>query len=164
VESEPGKGSCFFFILPFTLHKEVEDKLILERIPLSVAEHKLKGKILLVEDEAINQLVTKRQLELWGLQVEIAQQGEEAIDMHRRNPYDLIMMDIQLPVMDGVTATKKIRAMEQTGLRKTPIVAFTAAALLGDRERFMEQGMDDYIAKPVDMNELYNILAKLLEQ
>ena len=128
-----------------------------------MAEHKLKGKILLVEDEAINQLVTKRQLELWGLQVEIAQQGEEAIDMHRRNPYDLIMMDIQLPVMDGVTATKEIRAMEQYGLRKTPIVAFTAAALLGDRERFLEQGMDDYIAKPVDMNELYNILAKLLE-
>lgn len=164
VESELGKGSCFFFILPFALHTEAEAKNPLERIPRSIAVAKLRGRVLLVEDEPINQLVTKRQLELWGLQVDLAENGEEACAMHQSSGYDLILMDIQLPVMDGLTATLRIRELEQSKASSTPIIAYTAAALMGDRERFLAKGMDDYLAKPIDMNELYNILAKHLHK
>jgi len=161
VESEPGKGSCFYFILPFALHKGSSTNMELETIPESIFVKMLDAHILLVEDDPINQMLIKRQLELWGLTVDIAQQGEEALRMHAEKKYQLILMDIHLPVMDGLTATGIIREREQG--HQTPIIAVTAAALLGDRERILACGLDDYIAKPIDMNELYNILAKHLD-
>lgn len=164
VESDLGKGSCFFFILPFDTYTEAEDKPPIQSIPSSIASYKLQGRLLLVEDEPLNQIVTKRQLELWGMVVEIANNGSEALQMHRRGTYDLILMDIKMPEMDGLTATAQIRAREAELDAHTPIVAFTAAALMGDRERFLAHDMDDYIAKPIDMNELYSILAKHLNQ
>ncbi|MDD4310668.1 MAG: transporter substrate-binding domain-containing protein, partial [Candidatus Cloacimonetes bacterium] len=142
LESEPGKGSCFFFILPFKIYTETLDKAPLEKMPDTKEHPKLKGRVLLVEDEPINQKVSQRQLELWGLQAEIANTGQEAVDKHQTILYDLILMDIQLPVMDGLSATQQIRDMEKVLIRHTPIVAYTAAALMGDRERFLHAGMD----------------------
>ncbi|MCB5249192.1 MAG: ATP-binding protein, partial [Candidatus Cloacimonadales bacterium] len=162
VESEPSKGSCFFFILPFKHYdkiKEAEPELSTEDV---FYDKSLSGKVLVVEDEPINQMVTRRQLETWGLQVDVAANGMEALSAFEQNRYDVILMDIQMPVMDGITATQKIRDLELARQMHTPIVAFTAAALVGDRERFLAVGMDAYIAKPIDVEELYQILGSLL--
>jgi len=163
VESEPGKGSCFFFILPFSIYNELPQSETEHIHPEILIDQHINAKILLVEDEPVNQLVTKRQLETWGLTVDIANTGAEALLMYQNNHYDLILMDIQMPVMDGITATQKIRDMEVSISRHIPIVAFTAAALVGDRERFLAAGMDEYLAKPVEMNDMHRIIVKLLD-
>lgn len=161
VESEQDKGSSFFFILPFEIHCQAIQPIGDEPRQSNQMLPPLKGmKVLLVEDEPINQVVTKRQLENWNITVSLAANGQTALDLCKQNRFDAILMDIQMPVMDGITATQTLRLSEiQKGLH-TPIIAFTAAALVGDRERFLECGMDDYIAKPVDMAELHSILAK----
>lgn len=161
VESEPGKGSSFFFILPFALSY---DDLHSDTSSTIQAETKLSSftgmKVLIVEDEPINQIVTRTQLEGWNIEVTIAANGEQALELSKLHRFDAILMDIQMPVMDGITATQTIRLREIESGIHTPIIAFTAAALVGDRERFIECGMDDYIAKPIDMAQLHRILAK----
>lgn len=164
VESEQEKGSSFFFILPFA--KAVEQPALVSQH--SHPELKLQAlpgmQVLLVEDEPINQAVTRRQLESWEIKVSIAANGQEALDLCAQNSYHAILMDVQMPVMDGITATKTLRLREISKGVHTPIIAFTAAAMVGDRERFLESGMDDYIAKPIDMNMLYALLHKYAQQ
>ena len=124
-----------------------------------------KGKILVAEDNFINQKLVKQILLRYGLEVELANNGLEAFEKYRSSTYDLIFMDIQMPVMDGVEATHEILNYErEEKLSHTPIVALTANALKGDRERFIEEGLDDYIPKPIETNELLFILKKFLEQ
>ena len=124
---------------------------------------KYEGKVLVVEDNVINQKLVKNILEGLGLDVEIAQNGLEAFEMRRDNDYDLIFMDIQMPVMNGVEATHEILEYEEDeDLTHVPIVALTANALKGDRERFLGEGMDEYISKPIEMSELIYILNKFL--
>ncbi len=124
---------------------------------------KFQGKILVVEDNVINQKLVKNILEGLGMKVEIAQNGLEAIEMRKKNDYDLIFMDIQMPVMDGVEATHGILGYEEKEKKDhVPIVALTANALKGDRERFLAEGMDEYISKPIEMSELIYILNKFL--
>lgn len=161
VESEPGQGSNFFFIIPFTHKADEESKDSSQASHPEILLQQLPGmKVLLVEDEPVNQVVTKRQLEGWGIKVSVAANGQEALELCAKHAFDAILMDIQMPVMDGLTATSMLRQREQNTARHTPVIAFTAAALVGDRERFLENGMDDYIAKPIDMNMLYGILSK----
>lgn len=161
VESEPGQGSNFFFIIPFAHKAEMIEEAGSEASHPEIMLQHLPGmQVLLVEDEPVNQVVTKRQLEGWDIQVTVAANGQEALDLCGKYGYDAILMDIQMPVMDGLTATHILRNREQGTSKHTPVIAFTAAALVGDRERFLENGMDDYIAKPIDMNQLYNILSK----
>lgn len=120
-------------------------------------------RILLVEDNIINQLAAKKILEKIGFdQIEIAQNGQEACDMIRLNKYDLVFMDIQMPVMDGLLATKKIRAWEKNSGNDyhITIIAMTANALEGDREKCISAGMDDYVSKPINKDLLINILKK----
>ena len=124
-----------------------------------------KGKILVAEDNFINQKLVKQILLRYGLEVELANNGLEAFEKYRSTQYDLIFMDIQMPVMDGVEATHEILNYEkEERLHHTPIIALTANALKGDRERFIEEGLDDYIPKPIETNELLFILKKFLEQ
>jgi signal transduction histidine kinase/DNA-binding response OmpR family regulator len=124
---------------------------------------KYEGKVLVVEDNVINQKLVKNILEGLGLEVEIAQNGLEAFEKRRANDYDLIFMDIQMPVMNGVEATHEILEYEQDEQEPhVPIVALTANALKGDRERFLSEGMDEYISKPIEMSELIYILNKFL--
>ena len=124
-----------------------------------------KGKILVAEDNFINQKLVKQILIRYGLEVELANNGLEAFEKYRTNQYDLIFMDIQMPVMDGVEATHEILNYEREDkIPHTPIIALTANALKGDRERFIEEGLDDYIPKPIETNELLFILKKFLEQ
>lgn len=119
--------------------------------------------ILLVEDNLVNQLVATTLLTRAGYQVEKANNGQEAVEMNTNKTFDLILMDYQMPVMDGLEATRRIREYEeQTGLKRTPIIAMTANAMKGDKEICLEVGMDDYIAKPIDSALLFETLKKWL--
>ena len=118
-----------------------------------------KLHILLAEDNFINQKVAVRMLEIGGYEVSVANNGREAVEMFSTNGFDLILMDAQMPEMDGIEATRKIREMNKKK-RSVPIIAMTAHALKGDRERFLNAGMDDYISKPVQQKELMALMDK----
>jgi signal transduction histidine kinase/CheY-like chemotaxis protein len=162
VESEPGEGSQFFFIIPFKKKNEVR----MSSVELTIDDLEQNEKLpplnlLLVEDELINQNATKRQLERWGLKVTVASNGAEALGLVELMNFDCVLMDIQMPVMDGVTATRKIREKEKESGKHLIIYACTALALSGDKERFIEAGMDDYISKPINLVHLYRMLQKV---
>lgn len=120
-----------------------------------------KLRILLVEDGKANQVLAKRILQKWEHSVEIAENGEEAIACWQAGNYDLILMDVQMPVMDGLAATRRIRDAESKTDSHIPIVAMTAHAMKGDRARCIEAGMDGYLAKPFRQQELNKVLANL---
>jgi len=117
---------------------------------------KIKGKILVAEDNRINQLFIAGLLKQFGCAFDLVDNGEQAVAAVEQRQYDLILMDCQMPEMDGLTATREIRVRESTGLLsgKVPIIALTANAIKGDRERCIEAGMNDYITKPIDSNRL----------
>ena len=123
--------------------------------------NKIKREILIAEDNAINQKLLMKILEGYALNVTTAINGLEAANAVKEHHFDLIFMDIAMPVMDGVTATKEILAYEkEQGHEHTPIIAVTANALKGDKERFLNDGLDDYIAKPAKQNDIQRILEK----
>jgi CheY-like chemotaxis protein len=134
--------------------------------PLASAETRLRERyagrlVLLVEDEPINQEVSCDLLEAAGLAVDLAADGRAAVDMARANDYALILMDVQLPIMSGIEATRAIRAL--SGRRATPILAMTANAFTEDRRLCLEAGMNDHVAKPVNPEALYTALLKWLD-
>ena len=116
--------------------------------------------MLLAEDNVVNQKVASRLLEKQGHSVEIVSNGVEALDAHSRSRFDLILMDVQMPVMNGYDATRAIRAREALTGRHIPIVALTAHAMKGDREVCLEAGMDDYLGKPIHPVELFAIIER----
>jgi CheY-like chemotaxis protein len=164
-ESELGQGSVFRFTARFKLDhaaeapsKGAEGK----RGDKTSGKEKLKpilgAKILLTEDNEVNQLVASRILNNAGFIVDIANNGLEAVEKVQAEKYDLVLMDIQMPEMDGLTASKTIRALP--GFADLPIVAMTAHAMSGDRELSLAAGMNDHVSKPININELFNALAK----
>jgi CheY-like chemotaxis protein/HPt (histidine-containing phosphotransfer) domain-containing protein len=116
--------------------------------------------LLLVEDNAINQKLAIALLERWGHRVTVAENGQVALDWVSKHTFDVILMDMMMPVMDGLEATRRIRAL-QTEAAKVPIVAMTANAMESDRERCMQAGMDDYISKPIKAQELLALLQNM---
>jgi CheY-like chemotaxis protein len=124
----------------------------------SAAQQRYAGHLLLVEDNLVNQKVAARFLERLGCTVEVAGNGAEGVAAATARHFDIILMDVQMPVMDGVTATRKIREMETW--RKTPIIALTANAMAGERERCAAAGMDDYLTKPIEVERLRAILSR----
>lgn len=119
--------------------------------------------ILLVEDDETSRFVAKRMLESLGAAIVAVHNGEEALDALSKERFDCVLMDIHMPVMDGITATKTIRAMSHENIRSVPIIALTAFAMQGDREKFLEAGMNDYVAKPIQMAELRMALVRVAE-
>jgi CheY-like chemotaxis protein/anti-sigma regulatory factor (Ser/Thr protein kinase) len=119
-------------------------------------------KVLLVDDDEATQMHISRLLEKQKLTVRIAENGERALEELTRSQFDCVLMDVQMPVLDGVEATKRIRA-SRTGFQDVPIIALTAYAMSGDRETFLQAGMDDYIAKPVESKELIAIIKRNIE-
>ncbi len=129
----------------------------------SIAQHRAprvgpSTRVLVAEDSHVNQIVAKNLLEKLGCHVDIAQNGREAVDMLLQSPYEVVFMDCQMPGMDGFEATAEIRANQD--LTEMPIIAMTANAMTGDRERCLAAGMNDYIAKPVDSGHLQDVLKK----
>jgi CheY-like chemotaxis protein len=151
--SKPGEGSRFTFILKVkTGLRKIEKKINIGDITdFSL----LTGKqILVVEDNKINQIIVRKFLVQWGTKIEIAENGQEALDKLEQAPFDLILMDLQMPVMDGYEATKKIRK-SVSSYAKIPIVALSASAMLQIRDRAIKIGMNDFVTKPFNPNELY---------
>ncbi len=154
VESKKGKGSTFYFTLKFRAGRKVKGKS--EQRP-SFDKTLNALNILVAEDDKISRRVIEKMLIEKGHSVDTAQNGQEAVKMSQEKIYDVILMDIQMPEMNGLEATRKIREIE--GAEKhTPIIAITAYALQGDRERFLSMGIDEYISKPVHMEELFYTL------
>ncbi|MBF0295075.1 MAG: response regulator [Magnetococcales bacterium] len=118
-------------------------------------------RVLLVEDNEINQQVARELLEEEGIAVSIADNGQEAVDAVSANPFDLVLMDVQMPVMDGYAATRAMRAMP--ALHDLPIIAMTANAMAGDREKCISYGMNDHISKPIDPPVMFATMARHLE-
>lgn len=116
------------------------------------------AKILLVEDNKMNQLVATKMIKKMCSNIDIAENGQQALEMYHENAYDIIFMDIQMPVMDGLTSAKKIREIEQETNRHVPIVAMTANAMNEDRQACMKAGMDEFITKPVSLENVNRVL------
>jgi CheY-like chemotaxis protein/HPt (histidine-containing phosphotransfer) domain-containing protein len=117
--------------------------------------------VLLAEDNLVNQKLVVRLLEKEGHVVVVAGNGHEAVTAFQRQPFDLVLMDVQMPEMDGFEATAALRAAERAGEQRVPIVALTAHAMKGDRERCLAAGMDDYLAKPVQLAQLQAVIGRL---
>jgi len=163
VRSVLGEGSDFYFEIPLVACKEDECKE--ERISQDEEVLKLKfsAHLLIVEDNKTNQMLMSMILEDLGITFDIANDGVEALEHFKSDTYDMIMMDENMPNMNGVEATKQIRHMEKmSSLHNTPIIAVTANAMLKDRDRFLSAGMDDYISKPYSETDIVSVLKKYI--
>jgi CheY-like chemotaxis protein len=157
VKSELNKGTKFSFTLPF---KKIG--IINENIPEVVDEIKLRNvKVLVAEDVALNQLLIKIILMDFGFELEIAENGKMAIEKLKENQYDIILMDLQMPEMNGFDATVYIR--EEMNLQ-IPIIALTADVTTVDFEKCLAVGMNDYISKPIDEKLLYSKIINALKK
>ncbi|WP_133405387.1 response regulator [Parashewanella tropica] len=156
---KPFKASALFdSIVDAFAQKESQDSLALQA-PVELPT--TKGKILLVEDNLINQQVASELLKSADYEVEIAENGQVALDMIAQNIYQAVLMDIQMPVMDGLTAAKKLR--ETYSATELPIIAMTAHAMSGDREKSLSAGMNAHITKPIILNELFDTLSEWIK-
>ena len=158
VKSEPGKGSTFYFTVRMPLVRELPQNV--EASAAVVAAAYVPLRILLAEDNPANQKLAGYILQDRGHLIEIAGNGQEAIYLTEQNRYDVILMDVQMPIMDGLEATAMIRKRED-GDRRVPIIAMTAHAMRGDRDRCLAAGMDGYIAKPISPPELIGLVERL---
>ncbi|MBY0336384.1 MAG: response regulator [Acetobacteraceae bacterium] len=164
VDSTPGRGSTFFFDLPLTpLPESGSPPARLQPAPTN-GEHPpaAHGRILLAEDGKANQLVAAAILRKAGYTVELARDGAEAAAAAESGDYDLILMDVRMPLMDGFAATRAIRAL-QGSRGRVPIIAMTAAAMPGDAEKCLDAGMDGHLAKPLDRIQLLAAVERVLE-
>lgn len=162
LESEVGAGSVFHFTV--ALKRASEEHFRASLTALAQGTVSAEGlRILLVEDNAVNQKVAVHLLEKYKHKVDVAQDGLEALAAFDANKYDLVLMDLQMPKMDGLEATRAIRQREQAKRRHTPIVGLTASAMREDRTRCLEAGMDAYLAKPVRPEELHATISKFCQ-
>lgn len=160
--SEPGRGSTFEVILPL-----VKTDIPIRKPSLNSEQFNWKDRnlnILVVEDNFMNQKFISRLLDKWGLQYIIAKDGKEGVEFCKRSQYDLIFMDIRMPVMDGYEACKRIRNLSDNPNRNIPIIALTASALAGDREKAYEMGMSGHLTKPFTPIQLQNMLHEHLPE
>ncbi len=174
VESEEGKGATFYFTVALKVSEQPpvsetseEESIAVETAAVETETVKVPKaeekplEILVAEDNPINQKLIRIVLEKFGLNVTLANNGEEALGARKANRYDMIFMDVQMPVMGGVEATHKILAYEkENNLAHIPIIALTANALAGDREKYISEGMDDYATKPLDVKVIENLVEK----
>ncbi len=155
LESKENEGSRFYFTIKIEYD---ENTFLVEQNEEQNKPLKTNEKLLLVEDNEINQLIVKDHLEKYGLSIDIASNGVEAISKVEQNSYALILMDIQMPIMDGIEATKKIREKNID----TPIVALSAAVMQKDKQETIEAGMNYHLSKPIDWDEVQRVLKKYL--
>lgn len=156
VSSEQGKGTTFSFYIPYEIAKEQLNTIPVARIDYFKDISNTALRVLVVDDNAINQSLMKHLLSQWNIDFEMASNGLEAVEYLRKNDCDLVLMDLQMPQMDGYTATQQIREMLKLDI---PIIAMTAHALPGEREKCLSRGMNEYISKPIKEEELFKLIA-----
>jgi signal transduction histidine kinase/DNA-binding response OmpR family regulator len=161
VMSSEGGGSSFCLKVPLSRTNGATINTQSDSAHLS-KEH-LKGNILIVEDDSLLQQLVSAQMNQLGLTHTVVGSGTLALEEAGRSEFDLILMDCHLPGLDGFSVTRKIRTMEQSGKKRTPIIAMTAGAMAGDYDRCINAGMDDYLSKPYTLNELRRVLLKWLQ-
>ncbi len=159
VESEVGKGSTFHVALRFAVAQPHAGQPAATEVEAG-SHPRTALRILLAEDNPINQKVIVKILEVEGHQVTVASDGNEAVELAGREAFDLILMDVQMPTMSGLEAARLIREREHVTGGHIPIVALTASAMKGDRERCLEAGMDDYLSKPVRPDALLELISR----
>jgi CheY-like chemotaxis protein len=152
-------GSAFHFHIKLVAARPAVPAGAGKPEPLTAPPRALR--ILLAEDNAVNRRLAQLLLEKQGHFVVCAENGRVAVRLYDSEPFDLILMDVQMPEMDGLEATTAIRKLEETGSRRIPIVALTAHAMRSDRERCLAAGMDAYITKPIHPKELYQTIQEL---
>ncbi|MEO6521057.1 MAG: PAS domain S-box protein [Mucilaginibacter sp.] len=159
LDSEIGVGSTFSFDLTFQ-NSDLKIEIITAR-QSPVIPGSLKGtRVLMAEDNQINVLLAKQFLKQWDVECDVAENGVLAVQLARTNDYDVVLMDLQMPDMDGYTATEEIRKLEPASrYKKLPIIALTASAMLDNKDRAFIVGMDDYVSKPFSPDELYRKIA-----
>ncbi|WP_290646208.1 ATP-binding protein [Aquabacterium sp.] len=170
--SAMGVGTTFEIILetPYSTAdlaadtSEVDQMMFRDSVPPEDHDWQLSGDVLLVEDNEVNAFIASMTLESLGVRCQQARNGEVALQMFKEQAFDVILMDCEMPIMDGYEAVRQIRAIEDedTARQRTPVVALTAHALTGDREACLEKGMDDYLTKPFDRHMLAVTLSKWL--
>jgi signal transduction histidine kinase/CheY-like chemotaxis protein len=162
VRSEVGVGSTFWFWIPLVISREQAPAAPMAAValpqPQTPSTETPRGRILIVEDNAVNQLVAVKLVQKLGYKTDSARNGQEALEFFSATDYFLILMDCQMPVMDGIDATREIRKRESG--RRTPIVALTARAMKEDEANCLAAGMDSFLAKPIDSVKLAEIVAK----
>ncbi len=178
VESTVGQGSSFHFTAVLGAVNRMPENAsaaapaqaaaacppVAELAPAAPLQKKKKQlRILLAEDNAVNRKIACHVLEKQGHHVTVAGDGRKALNALDQTPFDVVLMDVQMPEMDGFEATGAIRARERATGMHLPIIAMTAHAMQGDRERCIAAGMDDYISKPLDIKELIELLEKFSE-
>ena len=167
VSSEYQKGSTFWFVFPALItNPEASVSKSLEQAAKSSLNNKIKNNhhslnILFAEDKVVNQKVISLILASMGHQITIAGNGEQALSLYKPGKYDLILMDIQMPVMDGITATRKLKENFQ---QLPPIIGLSANAFEGDREKYMDMGMDEYLTKPLKKEAFTELIARLMHK
>jgi len=162
LDSVEGEGASFWFTASFAYDDEAQQ--LDSDQQQDVESGRLEAKILLAEDNPINQMVAQKMLEKLGLKADVTNNGAEAVKVLSETAYDLVLMDCQMPEMDGFDATREIRKQGIKALndKPLPVIAMTANVMSGDRERCLEVGMDDYIGKPVQLDKLEKVLRKWL--
>ena len=158
LESEQGKGSTFFFTVQVGKGNAVDMEESKSLTSLAGENPLPRLRILLAEDNEINQEIAVELLTNLNLDVTVANNGQEALDIWEGDDFDLILMDIQMPLIDGLTAARQIRQHKAPRSATVPIIAMTANAMSGDRQKSLDAGMNDHITKPLDVNELYSTL------
>jgi PAS domain S-box-containing protein len=159
VESEVGVGTTFAFCVTFGNEAQSHDDEVASE---SRTASPVPCRILLAEDDETTAFSISRLLEKSGLSVTVAHNGQEAVEMHEANDFDIILMDVSMPIMDGIEACQRIRGSGNSHKRDIPIIAMTAYAMAGDKEKFLAAGMSGYVAKPVNMEILMQMMSQTL--
>lgn len=157
-QSELGKGSSFIFDIPYQIGDKQRQRFD-DSGMIDLKKNFVGLNILVVEDNLMNQRVIGTFLSEWGMDYDLSENGKIAIEMMEQKPYDLVLMDVQMPEMDGYSATQYIRDNLQL---KTPIIAMTAHAFAGEREKALSYGMNEYISKPIREEDLYRLIARFV--
>ncbi|MCS3797871.1 ATP-binding protein [Niastella sp. OAS944] len=161
VESVSGKGSSFSFELPFAISSS---KLNQSTVAQDLNYQSLGNRnVLVAEDVELNQYLVRHIMESWGFTVDVVSNGREAVDKIQENSYDIVLMDIQMPEMDGMEATRAIRQLNDPVKAAIPIVALTANALKGDSEKYLAAGMNDFLPKPFNEQKLFLVISHNLK-
>ncbi|MEL6842764.1 MAG: ATP-binding protein, partial [Bacteroidota bacterium] len=163
LSSELGQGSCFYFELDLPVSKASTNELDQSQFTDSLNFGSLAGtRVLVAEDNKVNQMVARKFLQKWDIEVQLVNNGQEAVEVWQKHPFDLILMDVHMPIMNGMEAASQIRTLESQADQQAriPILAFTVSVINDEIQSFLGSGMDDWVSKPFDPAVLYQKLGK----